>query len=343
MENRGRLRVLACNSGKTFALRVMRALEEIVGNEEGRLGASCFGLTDVTEVVFPNGEVKTVINESLRGDDVYVIQCVDDPLSPQSVNDNLMALLTCVNAAFHCDADRVTAVLPQFPYARQERKKARESITAKQVCRFLEISGASHVITLDIHSEAIAGFFEHASLDNLHATKVLLARFRAIHPRLDNLTVVSPDVGSAERARFLSRRLSCTLAICDKERDYSRPGVIKQSRLVGDVAGRDVLIMDDMIATGGSIIEAAAICKDKGADDVYLGCSLPFFNGEAVERLQAAYERGIFKLVLGTDAVHRGQTFIDDTPWYLEVSVAPLFAQVIYNINRRRSVSALLR
>lgn len=343
MDNRGRLRVLTCDSGRMFALRVMRALEEILEKEEGRSGSTCFSLTETTEVSFPNGEVKTVINESIRGDDVYVIQCVDDPLRSRSINDNLMALLTCINAALHSDADRITAVVPQFPYARQERKKARESITAKQICRFIEISGANHVITLDIHSEAIGGFFEHSTLDNLHATKPLLTYFRAIHPNLDDLTVVSPDVGSAERARFLSRKLGCQLAICDKERDYSRPGVIKQSRLVGKVSNRDVLIMDDMIATGGSIIEAATICKEKGANDIYLGCGLPFFNGNAVARFHEAYQKGLFKLVMGTDAVYRGEAFIESTPWYAEVSVAPLFAQVIYSINRRRSVSALLR
>ena len=339
MDNRGRLSLIACGSGKVFAERVDVELDTIMRAEEGE---PFTGLIDSSEIFFANREVKTVINESVRGDDVYVVQFFDDPESPRSVNDNLMALLTAINAAHQADAERITVVIPQFPYARQERKKARESITARQVCRFIEISGATRTITLDLHSPAIGGFFERATLDDLHASKPLNEYFKTIH-NLQNLTVVSPDVGSAERARTLSRALGCDMAICDKERDYSRPGTVKMVRLVGDVKDRDVLMVDDMIATGGSIIEAAATCKRLGARDIYLGCSLPFFNGNAIERLEAAYREGVFKLLMGTDSVPRGPAFMQSHPWYREVSVAPLFARVIFNINRRLSVSSLLR
>jgi len=339
MDNRGRLSLIACGSGKVFAERVAVELDTIMRAEEGE---PFTGLIDSSEIFFANREVKTVINESVRGDDVYVVQFFDDPESPRSVNDNLMALLTAINAAHQADAERITVVIPQFPYARQERKKARESITARQVCRFIEISGATRTITLDLHSPAIGGFFERATLDDLHASKPLNEYFKTIH-NLQNLTVVSPDVGSAERARTLSRALGCDMAICDKERDYSRPGTVKMVRLVGDVKDRDVLMVDDMIATGGSIIEAAATCKRLGARDIYLGCSLPFFNGNAIERLEAAYREGVFKLLMGTDSVPRGPAFMQSHPWYREVSVAPLLARVIFNINRRLSVSSLLR
>lgn len=338
MEHRGRLSIVACESGRVFAGRVATALERIVQEEES---TPFSGLIQSTEVMFPNKEVKTVINESVRGDDVYIIQCVDDPESARSVNDNLMALFTALNAARQADADRITAVVPQFPYARQERKKAREGITARQVARFMEISGADRVISLDVHAEAIGGFFERAVLDDLHGSKPIIDHFKRIHS-LENLVVVSPDVGSADRARFISRMLECDMAIADKERDYSKPGTVKSSRLVGDVKGRDVLMVDDMIATGGSIIEAASTCKRLGARDIYLGCSLPFFNGQAVERLERAYREGIFKLCMGTDAVNRGEAFLRANPWYAEVTVAPLFARVLFNVNRRRSVSRLL-
>src|SRR5262249_46562914 len=158
------------------------------------------------EVHFANGEVKTVILEPVRGDDVYVVQAIDDPLRAYTVNDNLMAMVTALNAAHQADADHITAVLPQFPYARQERKKTREGITAKQVARLLEIAGANRILTLDIHAPAIGGFFEEARMDNLHASGPILSHFRNRYP-VTNLVVVSPDVGSADRARFYSKAL----------------------------------------------------------------------------------------------------------------------------------------
>lgn len=338
MENRGRLRLVACESGRVFAERIAMSLSSLIEREEG---GTFDGVVDSSEILFANREVKTLLNQSVRGDDVYIVQCMDDPLSIRSVNDNLMALCTALDAAHQGDAECITAVVPQFPYARQERKKAREGITARQVARFLEISGADRVISVDLHAEAICGFFDRATLDSLKATQVILDYFSATHS-LENLTVVSPDIGSADRARFLSRRLGCAIAICDKERDYSKPGVVKSSRLVGEVRGRDVLMVDDMIATGGSIIEAAVTCKNSGAREVYLGCTHAFFNGDAVERLDRAYSEGTFNKVIGTDAVVRGDAFAKAHPWYEEVSIAPLFAQVLYNINRRKSVSALI-
>lgn len=339
--SRGKLTIIGCESGKRFAERVAHHLD--VAMREGGDGGFG-GLCDSSEVYFANGEMKTVINESVRGDDVYVIQCVDDPCSPRSVNDNFMAFCTAINAAKQADADCITAVLPQFPFARQERKKTREGVTAKQIARFLEISGADRVITLDIHAEAIGGFFETAVLDDLHASRPLIDAFRLRMPEIDphSVVVVSPDVGSADRARFYSRELGCNMAICDKERDYTRPGTIKAMRLVGDVRGKDVLVVDDMIATGGSMLESVATVKRHGARDVYIAVSLPFFNGDALEKFEAAYREGMFKVLLATDSVMRAPEWVNNSAWYEEISVAPLFAQVLYSVNRKRSVSRLL-
>jgi ribose-phosphate pyrophosphokinase len=293
------------------------------------------------EVHFANGEVKTVIQEPIRGDDVYVVQAVNDPLRSHTVNDNLMALITALNAAHQGDADHITAVLPQFPYSRQERKKTREGITAKQVARFLEIAGANRVVTIDIHAPAIGGFFETARLDNLHASGPILAHLRATH-NLENVVVVSPDVGSAERARYFSKALNRDMAIVDKERDYSKPNTIARVRLVGEVRDHDVFMADDLVDSGGTILAAAELLKDKGARDVYLACSLPYLNGNAIERFDAAHGKGFFKVLIGTDAVYRGEQFGREHPWYEEVSIAPLFAKVLVNINRKRSISQIL-
>jgi ribose-phosphate pyrophosphokinase len=254
----------------------------------------------------------------------------------------LLALLTATDAAYQSDADSITIILPQFPYSRQERKKTREGITAKQIASFLEISGAVRVITLDIHAEAIQGFFNRAKLEDLHASNTLIRYFKKHFP-VKNLLVAAADIGGAEKARYYSNRLQTDMAIVDKARDYSRTSVVESMRLVGNVSGKDVLIPDDMISTGGTIVNAARLLKLHNAKNIYIACSLPFFNHPALEILQEAYNNGDITCVMGTDAVFWGEAFTKRTPWYHEVSVAPLFAQVIYNINTKQSVSQLLR
>ena len=150
-------------------------------------------------------------------------------------------------------------------------------------------------------------------------------------------------MGGAEKARFYSKAMHTDLAIVDKARDYSKTSVVESMRLVGDVKNKDVLIPDDMISTGGTIINGAKLLKEQGANNIYIACSLPFFNGDAAEKLYKAYQDGYISRVIGTDAVMHGEAFVKNNPWYDEISIAPLFARVIYNINAKRSVSELLR
>ena len=217
--NRGRLSIISCDSGRAFATGLAEALSRIILEADGAAQAV---VRDSEEVRFANGETKTVIRESIRGDDVYVVQCIDDPLSSRSVNDNLMALLTAVNAVYQSDPDCITAVIPQFPYARQDRKRAREPITARVVAAALEDVGAGRIITLDIHAPAIEGFFRRAVLENLHASKEIIAFLRRTIP-LDLLCVVAPDTGRAQMARLYSRALNCDFAVADKARNYAAP------------------------------------------------------------------------------------------------------------------------
>lgn len=340
--NRGRLSLVACASGRAFAERVHDHLREIVAAENPE---SPELLRKTEEITFANGEIKTIVSENIRGDDVYVIQCVDDPLCrTRTVNDNLLALVTAINSVWQSDPDSITAVIPQFPYSRQERKKAREPITARLVAAMIEDAGANRVITLDIHAEAIEGFFQRAILEDLHASKEVIRYFRdAIPIERDKLCIVAPDTGGADMARYYSNQFGCGLAVCDKARDYTKTSVVESMRLVGDVEGRQVIMPDDIIATGGTLINACRLLRDHGAEGIHVACSLPFFNGNAVDKLDRAYAEGLFTMVVGTDAVWRGEEFCRQHPWYREVSVARLFAQVIFNINRRRSVSELLK
>ena len=336
---RGELSLMTCNSGRPLANRILLHLNKIIQKDDP---GTELELVNSEEITFANGEIKTVINDNIRGSDVYIVQSADDPQSDKSINDNLMALFTAINAAYQSDADSVTVISPQYPYSRQERKKARESLTAKQIASFMEISGADRVITLDIHAEAIQGFFTHAKLEDLHASNTLI-KYIKNKVSSENLVVAAADVGGAEKARYYSGRLHTDMAIVDKARDYSKQSVIESMRLVGNVEGKDVLIPDDMIGTGGTMVNAAKLLKKHDARDIYVACSLTFFNSPAIEILGEAYENGDIACVLGTDAVFWGEEFVEKMPWYSEVSIAPLFAQVIYNINTKRSVSELLR
>lgn len=346
LRDRGRLSLVACASGRAFADRVDQRLGEIFeaqGIESGSV------LRTSSEIGFANGEIKNVVHENIRGDDVYVIQCIDDPLlrnhpdpaKRRTVNDNLMSLLTAINAVYQSDADAITAVIPQFPYSRQERKKTREAVTARLVASAIEDAGASRVITLDIHSEAIQGFFERAILEDLHASREIVSYFEG---KVDcsRLVVVAPDTGGADQARHYATKFNCGFAVVDKARDYHETSVIESMRLVGDVEGLQVLLPDDLVGTAGTLVNACRLLKEQGAGPIHVACSLPFFNGNAVERLDAAHARGLFEILVGTDAVDHGPDFGRQHPWYREVSVAGLFAQVIFNINRKRSVSELL-
>ncbi len=340
--DRGKISLIACKSGMALAKRIAKHLTAIYAKQNIELDGDTFPIINSEEILFSNGEIKTVIKEHIRGDDVYIIQCMDDPLSSSTVNDNFMALITAIDASHQSDAESITAVLPQYPYSRQERRKAREGITAKRVAEFLEVVGMRRVLTLDVHAEAIGGFFTQAKLENFHASAEIIHYTQTHHVNDKDFVVIAPDVGSAERARFYAKKFQHEMAVIDKARNYAKQGEIESMRLIGDVKGRNVFVVDDMVATGGTILNASRVLKDEGAKDITLACTFPFFNGNAVEKFDRAHKDGIIKKVIGTDAVFRGEDFIKQYPWYEEVSIAPLLAHVIYRINHKLSLSAIL-
>lgn len=335
--DRGELVIISCDSGKSLAVRIIDAINEILKSKN----CPQTHLIDSEEIIFANNEVKTVINEPIRGSDVYVIQLFDDPLSEKTINDNLIALFTAINAAKQSDAENVTAVLPQFPYSRQEKRLCREAITAKLVVDFMELSGTDRVISLDIHSPSIAGFFQHAKFDNIEARNLIVHKLKNIYKK-DNLVVVSPDIGGTGRAKNCASMLNADLALIYKQRDYARKSTIKDTLLIGNVKNKDVLLIDDMVATGGTFIKALELLKMHNANDIFIAASMPFFNQNAHLAFSQAYEKGLFTRFIGTDAVFHGEEFLKNNLWYEEVSIAPLFASVIYNINNRLSISPLL-
>ncbi len=301
------------------------------GNANARLAAAIakclrrtLGQIDVGR--FPEGEISIRIRENVRGADVFVIQ----PTCPPP-NENLMELLVMIDAFRRASARRITAVLPFFGYARQDRKdQPRVPITAKLVANLITTSGADRVLTMDLHADQIQGFFD-IPVDNLQAAPVMIEHFHAL--RIRRLTIVTADVGGIKLARRYAEKLHSPLAIVDKRR--LGPTVTTAMNLIGDVEGRNVLIVDDMIATGKSIVEAVRFLKNKGAHDIYACCSHPVFSGPAPELIR----NSALKSVVVTNSIPIRNLELNEKVKVL--SIAPLFAEAIRRIHTETTVSTL--
>jgi ribose-phosphate pyrophosphokinase len=265
-----------------------------------------------------------------------------------SVNDHLFCLLVTIDAALQAGAARVTVVLPTYPYSRQHKKLSRESLSAARVGQILENLGVNRLVTLDIHSKEIENSFNHMRLENLHGSYQILKVLATVADLKDeDLVIVSPDVGAVERNKFYASILGRPLAMLYKERDYSRVaqsaerGNITDMRLLGSVAGKTVLMCDDMLGTGGTLIKAMRVLKDLGASRLIAAVSLPLFTARAVDTFDAAFREGLFYRIIGTNAVSLGDEVLA-REWYLSADVSNLFARIIWRLNHNRSLGSLL-
>ncbi len=278
---------------------------------------------------FADNEVFVVIEENVRGEDVFVIQSTSYP-----ANDNLMELLICMDALTRASAKRITAVIPYFGYARQDRKMGgRTPISAKLVANLITRAGADRVLTMDLHSGQIQGFFDIPT-DNLLSTPVLAADIREHYLRPGELMIVSPDVGGVVRARALAKRLDADLAIVDKRR--SGPGVSEVMNLIGDVKDRRCVLFDDIIDGGGTLCNAAEALVNQGAAEVSAYVSHGVLSGSAVTRLEAS----ALKEVVVTDSIEAPQQ-VRQSAKVRHVTVAPLIGEAIRRIANEESVSKL--
>lgn len=335
---RGKLCIIACASGRPFAEKVVEELKGIIQKEKNN---AVSGIVKSKETRFPNGEIKTEIDESIRNHDVYIFQDVENKSSGLSINDNIMALKTAIQAARMADAQHITAIIPAFPYARQDKIRTREGITSAMIARELEDAGAARVITLDIHNEAIAGFFRKADLENLRASKDFMDYIKN-KIGCKNLVIVAPDAGGAARANFFAKNLGVKLALIHKERDYSKASTIDSMSLIGNVKGKIAFVIDDLIDTGGTVINAAMKLKECGARKIYFAASLAMLNGPAIDRIDKAHKDGLITKIIGTNVIYHGDDLKQKHAWYEEVSLAKYFARVIYNISKGISISRLL-
>jgi ribose-phosphate pyrophosphokinase len=278
---------------------------------------------------FSDGEVTVEINQNVRARDVFVVQSTCAP-----TNENLMELLIMVDALKRASAERITAVIPYFGYARQDRRprSTRVPITAKMVANMLQTAGVSRLLTMDLHADQIQGFFD-IPVDNIYASPVLLADLQL--KNYDDLIVVSPDVGGVVRARAIAKQLDCDLAIIDKRRP--RANVSEVMHVIGEIENRNCVIMDDMIDTAGTLLKAAEVLKQRGAKKVYAYCTHPIFSGPALERI----ERGdALDEVVVTDTIPLSSEAAA-CPKIRQLSVAPLIAETILRISKGESVMSL--
>ena len=279
---------------------------------------------------FADGEIYLQIQENVRGADVFVVQPTSKP-----VDRNLMELLLMIDALKRASADRITAVLPYFPYARSDKKdEARISITARLVADLLETAGADRVLTMPLHAPQILGFFRKPA-DQLLATPILSNYFKT--KDLSNTTVVATDAGAAKFAGHFAKRLSVPMAIIDKRR-FDDSEKAQSVALIGDVKNRDAIIYDDEIATGGSIKEAARILRELGARSVRVGVTHPVFSGSALETLNSA---NLDELVV-TDSIPVSPERARQLPNLKVLSTAALFGDAILRIHGGRSISEMM-
>lgn len=338
MNTRGEIGIIACEAGLPFSEKVFDHSKEFCEKEESPCSIKQI---KTKETHFANKEIKTEILDSIRGLDIYIIQDVANKELGYCVDENIMALKTAIDTARRSDAHYITVILPAYPYARQDKSIYRECITAALIAREIEELGANRVITLDIHNTATAGFFRKAILEILNAKKNICEYVKENIP-LDNLTIIAPDTGAVRRSQEFAEKLQRPLAIVYKQRDYSKPSTVAKTILIGEVANQDCLIVDDMIATGGTIIKVAKTLRENGSNKIYVACSLAFFDGEAKALFDEAYKDNLIELIIGTDAVHQADSFVNNTKWYKEVSVSKYFAKVIFNLNHNMSISKLL-
>lgn len=285
-------------------------------------------ITETTVTTFSDGEIMVQIKENVRGSDSFVIQSTCTP-----VNQNLMELLLIIDALKRASARRITAVIPYYGYARQDRKvQPRVPISAKLVANLITVAGANRVLSIDLHAGQIQGFFD-IPVDHLLSIPVLLDYLKK-NDLINNIIVVSPDAGGTERARVFAKKINAPLAIVDKRRDA--PNVSKVMHVIGDVKDKDALLIDDMIDTAGTITQAALALKEKGARRVFAAATHGVLSGPAVDRLNES----VLEKVIITDTIPIGDKK-ERCPKIEVLTVAHLLGEAIKRINEETSISSL--
>lgn len=321
MSNYHRMAIFACTSSNDFAEKIVEELNNIryPGEEVLHLGA-------LTTTRFSDGEFQPSYNESVRGATVFLISSTFPPA------DNLMELLLAIDAAKRASADKVIAVTPYFGWARQDRKdKPRVSIGAKLVANLLKAAGADRVMTCDLHADQIQGFFDFP-VDHLYGSKVFLPYIKALN--LKNLSIAAPDMGGAKRANAYAKELACPVIICHKSRE--RANEVSSITAIGEVEGRNIIIVDDMIDTAGTLRKAADVLMEKGAASVRACATHPVLSGAAYENIAASALKEVFV----TDTIPLSSDPSKDKSKIKVVSMTKTFARIIHRVFNYEEISS---
>ncbi|HRQ84613.1 MAG TPA: ribose-phosphate pyrophosphokinase [Flavobacteriales bacterium] len=310
----------ANDRAKIFGGTATRELAARIAAERGQK------LGEVTVSRFSDGEFQPSYEETVRGSVVFIVQSTMPP------SDNLFELLMMVDAAKRASAQRIVAVMPYFGFARQDRKdKPRVSIGAKLVANMLTAAGVDRIMTMDLHADQIQGFFE-VPVDHLFASSIFLPQIQGL--RLPNLLMAAPDTGGTKRANAYAKHLGVDMAICYKQRKVANK--VDSMTVIGDVAGKDVVLIDDMVDTAGTLTKAAAMMMEQGASSVRAMCTHAVLSGPAFERIQ---ESALEELIV-TDTIPIAQAKLQATPKIKQLSVAQLFADVIRRVQQHESISS---
>lgn len=313
------------NHGKNIKIFTGNSYPELAHDIADIIGVSV-GDSKVSK--FSNGEISVDINETVRGTDLFLVQTLCEP-----VNDNIMELLIMLDAFKRASAGRITAVIPNYAYARQDRKaKARQPITAKLMADLIHTAGADRVLTMDLHAPQIQGFFD-IPVDHLEGVPIIAKYFKGLNLDNEDLVAVSPDIGGVKRTRKFAEELHVPIAIIDKRRP--KPNVSEIMSIIGDVKDKNVILVDDMIDTAGSIVNAAEALVKMGAKEVYACCTHGVLSGPAIERLENSPIKEI--VILNTIPIE-AEKKIDKIK---VLSVAPIFAEAIRRIYEDISVSKI--
>ena len=308
------MKIIACNSNKVLA----EAITSYIGVK----------LADAVIRKFADGEIFVKINENIRGEDIFIIQSTSPP-----VNDNLMELLITIDAARRASAKRITAVIPYFGYARQDRKdEGRTAISAKLIANLITSAGVNRVLTTDLHAGQIQGFFD-IPLDNLFSVNELIKDMKE-KTIGKNLAIVSPDSGGVVRARAFAKRINASLVIIDKRRE--RAGESEVMNIIGEVKNKTCILLDDIVDSGGTLCSASKALKDNGAKEIYSYIVHGVLSGNSLEKIENSE---IKELVL-TDSIEVSKEIINSKN-IRHISIAPLMGEAIKRINSNSSVSAL--
>ena len=313
-----RLELFACRASEDFARQVIDHINAIKSPEEPELH---LGALEVTP--FSDGEFQPQYLESVRGASVYIIQSTIPPA------DNLMELLLAIDAAKRASADEVAAVIPYFGWARQDRKdRPRVAIGAKLVANLLLAAGADRVMTCDLHAGQIQGFFD-IPVDHVYASKVFIPYIR--NRRFKELAIAAPDMGGAKRANVYARELMCPVIICHKTRE--RANVVGSITAIGEIEGKDIIIVDDMIDTAGTLCKAADVLKSRGANSVRACATHGMLSGDAVQRIHESALEEVFI----TDTIPHPE--LSDDPKIRIISMAEVFASIIHKVYNYEAIS----